>query len=187
MTKSKTPPDISDADRALFRTSVGNVKPIHTDRVFHHPPARKRRCAHTPQTPSTHHTGLVASDWTTPIHHDESVFHGHSGLSLRQKRQLTQGRIRYEARLDLHGFSTHEAAIAVEQFLNETQQQQCRCVLIVHGKGYHSSGYPVLKAHLVRWLEHHRSVIAYSSATPRDGGTGALYILLRASADSHRT
>lgn len=186
MSKVKTTPSISDADRALFRDSVGSVRPMHSDRVFH-PATRRPRKRQALESTQSHPVGLAASDWATPIHRDEPVFHGHSGLSLRQKRQLTQGRIRYEARLDLHGFTAHEAAIAVARFLDQSTQQDCRCVLIVHGKGYHSGGYPVLKAQLIRWLDQHRAVIAFSSATQRDGGTGALYVLLRASTISHPT
>lgn len=179
MSRRKSTHTLSEQDRSLFRQTVGTVKPMTCDRVLH--PTAPRKRIHQSGNAGIKPMGqLIASDWATPVHHDEPVFSGHSGLSQRQKRQLTQGRIPYHGRLDLHGFNSHDAAIAVDGFLGEAIAQQCRCVLIVHGKGYHSGNhYPVIKSQLIRWLDHHTSVIAYSSATPRDGGTGAVYVLLR--------
>ena len=36
-----------------------------------------------------------------------------------------------------------------------------------------------MKAHVDRWLRNRSEVLAFCSATPPDGGTGALYVLLR--------
>ena len=55
-----------------------------------------------------------------------------------------------------------------------------RCVRIIHGKGSRSEeGQPVLKHKVNYWLRCRDEVLAFTSATGRDGGTGALYVLLR--------
>ena len=55
-----------------------------------------------------------------------------------------------------------------------------RCVLVVHGKGWGTtSDFPVLKSHTNAWLREWPGVLAFCSATDIDGGTGAMYILLR--------
>jgi DNA-nicking Smr family endonuclease len=58
----------------------------------------------------------------------------------------------------------------------------CRCVQIVHGKGYNSPGnQPVLKNDINLWLRQHQDVLAFCSTPPKAGGTGALYVLLKLS------
>ena len=55
-----------------------------------------------------------------------------------------------------------------------------RCAHIIHGKGYRSGErQPVLKRKVNYWLRLRPDVLAFCSATPRDGGTGAVYVLLR--------
>ena len=52
-------------------------------------------------------------------------------------------------------------------------------VRIVHGKGLGSGPRgPVLKGAVNVWLRNSAAVLAFSSARPVDGGTGALYVLL---------
>ena len=51
---------------------------------------------------------------------------------------------------------------------------------IIHGKGYRSGARgPVLKTAVNHWLRLHLDVLAFVSARAIDGGTGALYVLLR--------
>ena len=51
---------------------------------------------------------------------------------------------------------------------------------IVHGKGYRSGARgPVLKIAVNAWLKRHADVMAFTSARAIDGGTGAVYVLLR--------
>jgi len=55
-----------------------------------------------------------------------------------------------------------------------------RCARIIHGKGIRSSSaQPVLKQKVNYWLRLHDEVLAFCSATRGDGGTGAVYCLLR--------
>ncbi len=69
----------------------------------------------------------------------------------------------------------------VNQFLADCQDRGVRCVRIIHGKGNGSPNTgPVIKALLDGWLRRRRDVIAFCSARPADGGTGAVYVLLRA-------
>ena len=66
------------------------------------------------------------------------------------------------------------------QFNNEVTARAVRKCRIIHGKGLSSPGRePVLKRHILGWLKKMDTVIAVSSATPRDGGTGAVYVLLK--------
>jgi DNA-nicking Smr family endonuclease len=52
-------------------------------------------------------------------------------------------------------------------------------VRIIHGKGLGSGPKgPVIKQKLGGWLRQRKNVLAFCSARPVDGGTGALYVLL---------
>jgi DNA-nicking Smr family endonuclease len=105
------------------------------------------------------------------------------GLDPRVLRKLVAGEFAVQADLDLHGSCASQARMRVERFLLEAVARRLRCVRIVHGRGRGSpDGEPVLKRQLPRWLSRgpaRRSVLAYSSAAPKDGGVGATYVLLR--------
>ena len=94
------------------------------------------------------------------------------GLAERLKR----GERAVEARLDLHGHTQGEAHRALDDFLARAQGADRRCVLVITGK----SG--VLRGAVPRWLDeapNRPRVLAFAPAQPRDGGAGALYVLLR--------
>jgi DNA-nicking Smr family endonuclease len=98
-------------------------------------------------------------------------------------RALRRGDFSIQGRLDLHGMTQVEAKAAVDRFLTDSRRARKRCVLIVHGRGLHSQDdVPVLKEALKGWLSQKRlgqMVLAFASAKPQDGGTGAVYVLLR--------
>jgi DNA-nicking Smr family endonuclease len=79
--------------------------------------------------------------------------------------------------------SQEEAEAAVRDFLAKSHRLGLRCVLIVHGRGLNSpESFPVLKEGLPIWLGRgtaKRIVLAFATARPYDGGTGAVYVLLR--------
>ena len=71
-------------------------------------------------------------------------------------------------------------ATALAGFLAECNQRNRRCVRVITGKGFGSrSTTPVLKAQVDRWLRLRAEVLAFCSTIARDGGTGAVYVLLR--------
>ncbi len=106
-----------------------------------------------------------------------------NGVDRRLLKRLRQGDFAQQGHLDLHGFTRSEARTAVEEFLSESRVGRKRCVLLVHGRGLNSPDrVPVLKNALVKWLTRSvlaRHILAFTTARPMDGGSGALYVLLR--------
>lgn len=98
-------------------------------------------------------------------------------------KKLKKGEIAYQDYIDLHGKTKDEAKNLVKNFIEQSRKFGMRCVLIIHGKGIHSKDYmPVLKESLKSWLSGKstgKHILAFCSAIPRDGGTGAIYVLLR--------
>jgi DNA-nicking Smr family endonuclease len=105
------------------------------------------------------------------------------GIDKRLLRKLRAGDYAIQAHLDLHGFTSDAAHVAVEKFLTAARHDSRRCVLIIHGRGFGSKdGVPVLKERLKVWLTRGRigqGVLAFCTARPTDGGAGAVYVLLR--------
>ena len=106
-----------------------------------------------------------------------------SGISSSQAQNLQKGKIRPEARIDLHGFTQDKANSYLKDKLTELYKKNIRCILIIPGKKigkYGSEG--ILKKEVPRWLNIsplREMVLMTSWAQPKDGGDGALYVLLK--------
>ncbi|MCX8073774.1 MAG: Smr/MutS family protein [Candidatus Binatia bacterium] len=124
--------------------------------------------------------GLAAFDVTLSDEYVEGIA---GGLDLRLLQRLRRGEFAYQDYVDLHGLNVEQAKAKVEEFLSAAVRTGKRCVLIVHGRGKNSKDQvPVLKSRVTEWLARgrwSRMVLAFCSARPCDGGTGALYVLLR--------
>jgi DNA-nicking Smr family endonuclease len=103
------------------------------------------------------------------------------GLDRRTALRLRRGQLPVEARLDLHGMTQEEAHRALAGFVAQSHAAGRRVLLVVTGKGSRA-GTGILRAAVPRWLGDpalRARVLATAPAVPRDGGDGALYLLLR--------
>ena len=104
-------------------------------------------------------------------------------IPLETLRQLRRGHYPVDAQVDLHGMGIDQARAALDAFLGSTRARGERCVLVIHGKGEHSpQGIGVLRGEMAAWLSQgpaSQHVAAFASASDRDGGVGAVYVLLR--------
>lgn len=110
---------------------------------------------------------------------EDRLFFSRPGLQNKRTRQLTHGNIRQSDYLDLHQMTVEQARRAVLNFLLHSREHSYNCVRIIHGKGKLNQSGAKLKNHVNCWLMQIPWVLAFSSAQPRDGGAGALYVLLR--------
>jgi DNA-nicking Smr family endonuclease len=105
------------------------------------------------------------------------------GVPAEVLRRLRRGQLPIDARIDLHGMRAADAHREVDRFLAATHGRGERCVLLIHGKGEHSPlGVGVLRGEIAAWLSQgssSRHVAAFATALERDGGAGAIYVLLR--------
>lgn len=178
-------PDTPDDDANLFRELMGDVTPLPPDnRIERNSTPRSTHPRNSGARQDAGHFaddhGLIQSDYVPPVKPDESLFFNHPGLQEKVRKRLRTGKIPLEARLDLHGKTIVQAAGQLDAFLRQAQQDQMRCVLVIHGRGYRSQdNQPVLKAQVNHWLREHPAVLAFASAQPQHGGVGAVYVLLR--------
>lgn len=105
------------------------------------------------------------------------------GIDQKIFRQLKAGQLSPEAHLDLHGLNAEQAYESLLMFMRDAYYQGKRCILLIPGRGINSpGGMPVLKQELKSWLTRDplkRVVLGFSTAQPRHGGAGAIYVLLR--------
>lgn len=97
-------------------------------------------------------------------------------------RNLKKGKMKIEARLDLHGFSQEKALLMLEAFISKAVMTQKRTLLVITGKGKLSPAGGVLRRMLPLWLERpvlKKYILAWAGARPEHGGSGAFYIRLR--------
>lgn len=174
-------PAISPEEAALFRQAVGAVKPVYNDR---RPPDKNMPSPH-PHMREADEAAVMAQLLTdTPadleIETEEHLVYHQPGIQPRVMRRLRRGHYRCQAELDLHGMVVNVARQSLLAFLKQARQRQYRCVRIIHGKGLRSGQRgPILKVKLAGWLQQRQEVLAYTSARPNDGGTGAVYVLLK--------
>ncbi|CAM5251770.1 SMR domain protein OS=Rhodanobacter lindaniclasticus OX=75310 GN=B1991_12300 PE=4 SV=1 [Rhodanobacter lindaniclasticus] len=110
----------------------------------------------------------------------EELSYLREGYPPRLLRQLKRGQFSVGDDLDLHQMNAAAAQASMVAFLAEARRTGVRCVRIIHGKGLRSKAAgPVLKALTDRLLRRRDDVIAFASARPAQGGTGAVIVLLR--------
>ncbi|HEX4870581.1 MAG TPA: Smr/MutS family protein [Moraxellaceae bacterium] len=125
--------------------------------------------------------GAPISDTAALMHvagPEEALSYARNGVQLRVLQKLRQGQPHWQAAVDLHGCSVDEAREAVLALLREARQEGLQVVKVVHGKGL-QNGQPLLKTCVNGWLRQLPDVLAFVSALPRDGGAGAVYVLLK--------
>ena len=170
-----------ETDSALFREAMKGVKPLVCDKVRLHPPAPL-------PFPKQRHLDEVSvrqdmlSEHFDPalVETGEELLFVRPGIQHTVLERLRRGHFSIKAELDLHGMIVRVARVEVANFLHECQEHNIRCARIVHGKGYGSwQKQPILKSKLNRWLQQRDEVLAFCSARQSDGGTGAIYVLIK--------
>lgn len=175
-------PAADDHDMHLFHKEMESVSRIkQPNRVQHaqSPKLPTKKKHYIPE--GSVDTGLDEAS-TPPVTANEPLTFHRPGVQSNYLRKLKRGQIHCEASIDLHRLTVIESNQLVSNFLTDSQSQGFRCVKIIHGKGHMGKNdKPILKNKLNRWLRAHHFVLAFCSALPADGGTGAVYILLKRS------
>lgn len=173
---------IKPEDIELFRQSVKGVKPLVQNSIEPVRPKRKKRRVVLDDLPAKP-GDFGASAFLPEVREDDENYiqFRRPGLQDRQFLKLQRGHIPISAELDLHGMTADKARLAFDRFMEHLKQGgRQQCVRIIHGKGYGSKDrVPVIKRHTQSWLQSNMDVLAYCSCRPEDGGTGAVYALVK--------
>ena len=104
------------------------------------------------------------------------------GIDRKTATRLKRGQIKIDGKLDLHGYNQIDAFNIISRYIADSRQNGKRCLLIITGKGSSSESTGILRQMLPIWLnepEIRENVLALEKAQPRDGGSGAFYILIK--------
>jgi len=173
--------DSDDNDPDLFHHAVGAIRRLRTDKVEPHrhklKPVPRQRLRDEQQVLLD---SLAPLTDAADIEVGDELLYSRNGVQHSVMRKLRRGQYRIEAELDLHRQTTVQARESLQAFILQCRQRQLRCVRIIHGKGLGSKDQrPVLKGRVNQWLRQWDDVLAFCSARPCDGGSGATYVLLR--------
>lgn len=103
------------------------------------------------------------------------------GIDRNSDKKLSSGKYNIDYKLDLHGETLDSAYNKVKLLFEKAELNNYRCLLIITGKGLHSQN-TTIKSSIVQWFKEpyfSNRIIKYTDAHIKDGGSGALYVLLR--------
>lgn len=173
---------ISKRDAEHFRSAMQDVRPLKA--VERHQPARPPRSDSNRQRTSVdsaapinsgskdHFAALVADAC------ENSRALCRDGLPRKALRTLGSAQNPVTDCFDLHGMTVSQASIALDRFLAECLRDGLRCVRVIHGKGLRSEGPAVLRLMSWQLLWQHPAVLALKPCSPKDGGSGAVLVML---------
>jgi DNA-nicking Smr family endonuclease len=172
-------PDHDDLEKDIFHNAMQGVKRLVVEKKI------------TPELPKTgfkkrkpaaenssDQPGLSDHEYLPSVTSDTMVAFKRTGIQDKVLRKLRAGQYNVEAILDMHGMTVAEAKDSLSIFLSQCLLQGICHVLIIHGKG-RSSAHPILKNKLNHWLRELAQVMAFCSATAKNGRSGAMYVLLK--------
>jgi DNA-nicking Smr family endonuclease len=171
---------MSEDDLRAFREAMNDVRPLPArEPVAAAPrPRAVARFARAGEREVLRESLLPPAD-PALLDTGEEIAYRRPGVREDVLRRLRRGQFAVAAEIDLHGLGRHAAHEALRQFIGEAATRSLRCVRVIHGKGRGSGPRgPVLKHVVNHWLRRMDDVVAFASARPVDGGTGAVYVLL---------
>ncbi|ADT86293.1 DNA endonuclease SmrA [Vibrio furnissii] len=178
---------MSQDDFELFQQMMGDVKPLKNDTAElkkHHTVSdaqlAKREAA---VSLSDGDPDFLSIDHAPMIKPDDLIEFKRDGVQDGVYRKLRLGKYPIQARLDLHRKTLKEGRDEVVSFLKQCMRLDIRTVVIVHGRGERSTPPALMKSFVAHWLSQIQDVQCAHSAQRFHGGSGAVYVLLKKSAD----
>ena len=167
-----------DEDSALFRRTVGPVQRLRQQRApatLHPQHTRKKgviRCN------AARITAIDSAPDEVTLVAEDPLQYLRPGMQKRELKKLYRGHYVIQRELDLHRMTIAYAQQQLRLLILQCKRRQA--IKIIHGKGYNSANrQPILKNKLNHWLRQLPAVLAFCSARPNDGGTGAVYVLVK--------
>lgn len=168
-----------DEDKVLFMQAMSGVKPLKNTvaipkTIQKDPNAHFKRAA---AVGGADDTPVAISDMQAllnPVASEAFLSFKNPTLQNKVFEQLKQGKLRWYEAVDLHSATIDEARQATLQLIKFAQDAGETVIKIVHGKGD-----SLIKTCVNGWLRQIPEVLAFVSAPAKDGGTGAVLVLLK--------
>lgn len=169
-------------EKNIFRNAMQGVNPLECSTAVHKAvkPDVKRIQHDNFDNEFLLNDPLSDEREVTDVYAAEVLSFCSDGIQKNVFKKLCNGTYRISDELDLHGATLKQAKEILVYYLQEAVQFESCCTRIIHGKGLNSGKQkPVLKTYINHWLSEHERVLAFHSAKVKDGGTGAVYVLLK--------
>ena len=182
--------DLINNDKVMFLQAMAGVRPLkHEKRIETLKPSDAKTDANTlfrranaqGTDPQSQDSLSDMQALLNPVASEAVLSYKIPSLQTRVFEQLKQGKLRWYDAVDLHGSSIEEARTAVLTLIANARHQGDTVVKIVHGKGNDA----ILKTCVNGWLRQLPNVLAFVSAPIKDGGTGAVLVLLKRQKDNN--
>ncbi|MFH7764913.1 Smr/MutS family protein [Acinetobacter sp. BSP-28] len=180
----KTAEQEQEDDFALFQKQMQGVKKMNTSNIAKLEKASKKKPDAQTLVKRAAATGPMETDQAelsdtqamlNPVASQASLSYRIATLQHKVFEDLKAGNLRWFEAVDLHGCTVEEARVAVLQIIQMAKDENQNVIKIVHGKGPEA----ILKTYVNGWLRQHRDVLAFVSAPEKQGGTGAVLVLLK--------
>lgn len=171
-------------DFALFQKSMQGVKKIDSSNIAKIEKNKKKKPDAKILAKRAAATGPMETDQAelsdtqamlNPVASQAALSYRIATLQHKVFEDLKAGNLRWFEAVDLHGCTVEEARVAILQIIQMAKDENQNVIKIVHGKGPEA----ILKTYVNGWLRQHRDVLAFVSAPEKQGGTGAVLVLLK--------
>lgn len=183
--KVQVEPALED-DEALFKKSMHGVKKMDTSNIAKIEKDKKKKLDSQTLAKRASAIGPMQTDnaelsdtqaMLNPVASQATLSYRIATLQHKVFEDLKAGNLRWFEAVDLHGCTVEDARMAVLQIIQMAKDENQNVIKIVHGKGPEA----ILKTYVNGWLRQHRDVLAFVSAPEKQGGTGAVLVLLKRS------
>ena len=173
-------------DFDLFQKSMQGVKKMDTSNIAKIEKDKKKKMDAQTLAKRASATGPMQIDnaelsdtqaMLNPVASQATLSYRIATLQHKVFEDLKAGNLRWFEAVDLHGCTVEDARVAVLQIIQMAKDENQNVIKIVHGKGPEA----ILKTYVNGWLRQHRDVLAFVSAPEKQGGTGAVLVLLKRS------
>ncbi|TCB53995.1 Smr/MutS family protein [Acinetobacter terrestris] len=171
-------------DFDLFQKSMQGVKKMDTSNIAKIEKDKKKKIDAQTLAKRAAATGPMQTDHAelsdtqamlNPVASQATLSYRIGTLQHKVFEDLKAGNLRWFEAVDLHGCTVEDARTAVLQIIQMAKDENQNVIKIVHGKGPEA----ILKTYVNGWLRQHRDVLAFVSAPEKQGGTGAVLVLLK--------
>ena len=171
-------------DFDLFQKSMQGVKKMDTGNIAKIEKDKKKKIDAQTLAKRAAATGPMQTDnaelsdtqaMLNPVASQATLSYRIGTLQHKVFEDLKAGNLRWFEAVDLHGCTVEDARAAVLQIIQMAKDENQNVIKIVHGKGPEA----ILKTYVNGWLRQHRDVLAFVSAPEKQGGTGAVLVLLK--------
>ena len=175
------PRRLSNPERLLWEAVSRQIQPLKGRKPPTPRPKVAAKAPEAPPAPARPASPALPRMMPHPVMASRMVEIGsrQPGLDDTSWRTLSNGRLRVQRTLDLHGRTAQTAFTALHGFLLRAQSEQLRCVEIITGVGSGQEG-GVLRRELPFWLSRQDlRHLVLAAVHPHPGNQGAVRVLLR--------